>query len=279
VRNTFRFLLGNLGDFDPDQDTVPDDRLTRVDLAFREALDSRIARIHTAWEALEFHRALDLLLSFCTVDLSAVFLDVSKDRLYTFAADDPARRSAQTALWRALHDLTIAVSPALVFTAEEVWQHHPALLAECESVHLASWPQHGGATVEGDESEWEFLLEIRDAVNAAIEPLRAAKELAGTAEAEVELRVRADHLAHVQRYDAELAPFLMLASVRVVPWPEGDAELSVTDRVARVYDPRPKRTSLRKCERCWTHRDDVAPEGARAGLCGRCVTALESAGR
>ena len=279
VRNTFRFLLGNLGDFDPDQDTVPDDRLTRVDLAFREALDSRIARIHTAWEALEFHRALDLLLSFCTVDLSAVFLDVSKDRLYTFAADDPARRSAQTVLWRALHDLTIAVSPALVFTAEEVWQHHPALLAECESVHLASWPQHEGAAAEGDEIEWEFLLEIRDAVNAAIEPLRAAKELATTAEAEVDLRVRRDHLPQVQLYDVELAAFLMVANVRIDLWPEGDAELEVTDRPGRVYDVIVTKTTLAKCERCWTHRDDVALEGARAGLCGRCVTALESAGR
>ena len=90
------------------------------------------------------------------MDLSAVFLDVSKDRLYTLAPDDPARRSAQTVLWQALHDLTIAVSPALVFTAEEVWQHHPALLAECESVHLARWPERPTARPRRDE-EWEFL--------------------------------------------------------------------------------------------------------------------------
>jgi isoleucyl-tRNA synthetase len=278
VRNTFRFLLGNLGDFDPLRHAVPDERLSRVDLAFREALDSRIVRIRAAWEALEFHRAVDLLLSFCTVDLSAVFLDVAKDRLYTLAPDDPGRRSAQTVLWRALHDLTIAASPALVFTAEEVWQHHPALLVECESVHLARWPKHPGAAA-GDEIEWEFLLEIRDAVNGAIEPLRAAKQLATTLEAEVELRTRADHLAHVQLYSAELAAFLMVATVRVEPWAEGDAELSVTDRPARVYDASIGRTGLPKCERCWTYRADVAAGGPRVGLCARCAAALAAAGR
>ena len=128
VRNTFRFLLGNLGDFSPAQAAAARAAHAPWTGPSCDALRSRIVSIREAWEALEFHRALDLLLGFCTVDLSAVFLDVSKDRLYTLAPDDPARRSAQTVLWQALHDLTIAVSPALVFTAEEVWQHHPALL-------------------------------------------------------------------------------------------------------------------------------------------------------
>jgi isoleucyl-tRNA synthetase len=266
VRNTFRFLLGNLGDFDPAR-ALPRERLTAVDRAFGDALAARLARVREAWETLQFHRALDLLLGTCTVDLSAVFLDVTKDRLYTLAPDDPARRSAQTVLWQALHDLAIAVSPALVFTAEEVWQHHPALLAESESVHLAGWPQRPAASDE----EWEFLHGVRDAVNGALEPLRAAKTLASPAAAEVTITGPTATIARLRGYGAELAAFLLVARAELAEAPGAGAEAPLEVAV--------RQTALAKCERCWTHREDVAVEGARTGLCGRCVTALESAGK
>jgi isoleucyl-tRNA synthetase len=264
VRNTFRFLLGNLGDFDPSQ-VVPRERLTAVDRAFADALAARLAVVREAWRSLQFHRALDAVLGLCTVDLSAVFLDVAKDRLYTLAPDDPARRSAQTVLWQALHDLTIAISPALAFTAEEVWQHHPALLAECESVHLALWPERSAGVTD---EEWEFLHGVRDAVNATIEPLRAAKTLAGTAAAEVAIAGPEPVIARLRAYGEELATFLIVAKVELAATGPAE-ELAVTVKLtARV-----------KCERCWMHREDVAPEGSRAGLCARCVTALESTGK
>jgi isoleucyl-tRNA synthetase len=263
VRNTFRFLLGNLGDFDPAW-AVPEDRLTRVDRAFAGALAARLERIREAWQALEFHRAADLLLDFCTVDLSAVFLDAAKDRLYTLAPGDPARRSAQTVLWRALHDLAIAASPALVFTAEEVWQHHPALVAECESVHLARWPE---PAVRGDEEEWSFLAGVRAMVNGAIEPLRAAKTMATTAEAEVTVTAPTIVIGRLRPYEAELGGFLMVARTELAAGEPGQ-ELAVAAR----------RTTLSRCERCWTYRPDVGSEGPRAGLCGRCVTMLERGG-
>ncbi len=182
VRNTLRFLLGNLADFMP-ADTLPRERLTRVDRAFADHLTARVGRIRGEWTALQFHRALDQVSDLCTVDLSAVFLDVAKDRLYALAPRDPARRSAQTVLWQAFHDLTLAVSPALVFTAEEAWRSHPGAVAESESVHFAEWPKREEAGRTSDE--WLFLREVRDRVNAAIEPLRAAKALATTAEAEI----------------------------------------------------------------------------------------------
>ena len=138
-----------------------------------------------------------------------MFLDVAKDRLYTLAPGDPARRSAQTVLWQALHDLAIAASPALVFTAEEVWQTHPAWSPRRESVHLADWPARCRAGRA--EAEWELLLEVRDAVNAAIEPLRAAKTLATTTEAEVVLHAPAAMAARLARYADELAGFLIVA--------------------------------------------------------------------
>src|SRR5262245_60568692 len=156
VRNTLRFLLGNLPDFMPDA-ALPRERLTRVDRAFSDHLTARLARVRAEWTALQFHRALDQVLDLCTVDLSAVYLDVAKDRLYTLAPGDPLRRSAQTVLWQALHDLTLGISPALVFTAEEAWRSHPGLVAESESVHFAEWPQRAEAGRTSDE--WLFLRE------------------------------------------------------------------------------------------------------------------------
>jgi isoleucyl-tRNA synthetase len=242
-----------------------------VDRAFGDALAARLARIRESWETLQFHRALDAVLGLCTVDLSAVFLDVSKDRLYTLASDDPARRSAQTVLWQALHDLTIAISPALVFTADEVWQHHPALLAECESVHLARWPERPtGATDPATDDEWEFLHGVRDAVNAAIEPLRAAKTLASPAAAEIAIAGPEPVIARLRAYGDELAALLIVARVEL---PAGGAEAA--PELAVTVRP----TTLVKCERCWMHREDIAAEGERAGLCARCVTALEKAGK
>lgn len=260
VRNTFRFLLGNLNDFRPAH-AVPRARLTGVDRAFADHLAARLSHVRQDWSALAFHRAADGLLALCTVDLSAVFLDVAKDRLYTLASDAPERRSAQTVLWRALRGLTLAASPALVHTAEEVWQHHPGLLEECESVHFAEWGDLGDPAPGG--GDWEFLLAARDAVNAAIEPLRAARTLATTAEAEVVITAAPAWIERLSAWSAELAGFLLVAKAELRAGAAGAAPAVEV-----------RRTSLAKCERCWTYRDDVATDGERPGLCARCTGAL-----
>ena len=270
VRNTFRFLLGNLFDFAPAADSVPEAKLLGVDRAFLGALEQRLLDMRDSYERMEFHRALDALLNFCTVDLSAVFLDVTKDRLYTLMPGDPARRSAQTALWRALHDLCVASAPLIVFTAEEVWQSHTALAGEHESVHLADWPAARGAGAGAAESdrgdEWRLLLELREAVNAVLEPMRAAKTIASTSEAAVRIRARAAEHARLTRYAAEL-PGLLLVAEAVLEAPAAGAPAEQAFSVsATAADPR----RYRKCERCWMHRDDVSSEG----LCGRCRDAL-----
>ena len=272
IRNTFRFLLGNLADFTPAQ-ALPREQLTAVDRAFLEQLETRLARIRMDWEDLLFHKALGGVEELCTVDLSALFLDFSKDRLYTLKPDSAARRSAQTVLWHALHDLVLAVSPALVFTADEVWQHHSGLLAECESVHLATWqpPAVTGspatavaipAAPEGD-SEWAFLRTVRDTVNAAIEPLRAAKTLATTAEADVALTLPPTWVKRLAPYRDELAGFLQIARLEVREGAEGAAPAAEAVR-----------TGLTKCDRCWTFRGDVGLDAAQPGLCSRCTEAL-----
>ena len=264
VRNTFRFLLGNLHDFTPEA-ALPATRLAAVDRAFAAHLAARVARMREDYEAFLFHRVSDSLLDVCTVDLSAVFLDVAKDRLYTMAPDDPTRRSAQTVLWQALHDLCVAASPVLVFTAEEVWQSHPGLRAAAESVHLATWPEPRRETHHDGHGadDWSFLLEVRAAVNAAIEPLRAVKTLATTQEAEVTLRAAPPVVARLERFRDELVGFLLVARAEIVEDVDS-AGLTVT-----VHP-----TAFKRCDRCWTHRPDVDP----AGLCGRCREVLARLG-
>ena len=261
VRNTFRFLLGNLSDFSP-LDSVLAQRLTAVDRVFAGHLAHRVARLKSDYEQFLFHRVADGLLDLCTVDLSAVYLDVAKDRLYTLPPDHAERRSAQTVLWRALHDLAIAASPILVATSEEVWQSHQGLRTEAESVHLALWPAASVHT-DADEGAWGLLLEVRSAVNGALEPLRAAKRLATTLEAEVTLRAPAALARRLAPFRDELPGFLLVAAADVVEAP-GAAGLEIEAR----------RTDFLKCERCWTHRADVRAEGSEPRLCGRCVSAL-----
>jgi isoleucyl-tRNA synthetase len=264
VRNTLRFLLGNVSDFLPAR-AVPHDQLTRVDRAFADHLGTRMARVRAEWTALQFHRALDQALDLCTVDLSAVFLDVAKDRLYTLAPSDPARRSAQTVLWQALHDLTLAISPARVFTADEAWLSHPGLVAEAPSVHEAEWPRRdeGGRTSD----EWLFLREVRDTVNAAIEPLRAAKTLATTAEAEVTLSAPRAWTDRLAGYGEELPALLIVAAVELRPAADGAAPAIEV-----------RRTSRAKCDRCWMYRVDVGHDPSQPGLCSRCTGALAARG-
>jgi isoleucyl-tRNA synthetase len=167
-------------------------------------------------------------------------------------------------LWQALQDLVIAASPALVFTADEVWQHHPALIAAGPSVHLAQWPQRPA----GDVTEWERLVRVRDAVNAAIEPLRAAKSMASPAEADVTMAARPALLEALAPFRDELAGFLLVAriAVRAAGAGELDDEQEMAVQVSRTEWP--------KCERCWTHREDVAASGSNAGLCGKCAEAM-----
>jgi isoleucyl-tRNA synthetase len=260
IRNTFRFLLGNLHDWAPRG--AEEDHRTALDRVFEAHLAVRLARMRDDLERFAFHRVADALLDLCTVDLSSVFLDAAKDRLYTLRPADPARRSAQAVLWRALHDLAIAASPLLTFTAEEVWQSHPALTAEAESVHVTEWPVR--SVDESLAHDWEVLLEARVAANAAIEPLRAAKSLSTTLEAEVVLNGPAALIERLSAYRDELPGFLLVARVTLEVGTGGEFVATAT------------KTSLPRCDRCWTFREDVRSDPSGGNLCGRCSEALQS---
>jgi isoleucyl-tRNA synthetase len=261
LRNTFRFLLGNLHGFDPGRDALPYARLAEVD----RWLLGRLAAVHdevgAAFEAYAYHVAVHALHNFCVSDLSAFYLDVAKDRLYTLCADDPRRRSAQTAIEAAARVLVGLVAPILPHTAEEVWRHLPRRPGDPESVHLSLWPEvPAGWRDEGLAERWRGLLEARDQVARALEAARAAREINASLEAAVELRGFDPRLGE---FAADLPELLLVSAAELTP---GDAP-----------EVRVRRAPGSRCPRCWRWQTSVGEDPEYPDLCARCAGVLRRA--
>ena len=274
LRNTLRFLLGNLHDFSPSTDAIAFAAMEPLDqyiLARTATLD---AKIRKAYDDFEFHRAYHALNEYVNTDLSALYLDVLKDRLYTMAPSHPARRSAQTALWRIAEALTRLIAPILSFTADEVWPYLPEVKGREPSVHLALFPDLA-EIIPGNEAaleqQWEQLLAIREQVLARLELLRADKTIGKSLEAEVTLLVAIAHEpnAHtlLSRYESALAELFNVSKV-TVQTAEGEGELVVLA----------SRSAAPKCERCWRYVEEVGDDARFPTVCLRCADALEAIG-
>jgi len=265
LRNTLRFLLGNIHDFDPARDAVAFVAMEPLDqyiLARTAELD---AKIRSAYDDFEFHRAYHALNEFVNTDLSALYLDVLKDRLYTFAPNAPARRSAQTALWRIAEALTRLIAPILSFTADEVWEYLPKVAGREASVHLALFPDLAEivpGSEAGLEAEWVKLLEVRSQVLAKLEVLRAEKVIGKSLEAVVTLSEGSDGL--LRKYAIALPELFNVSEVELLD--SADAEISV------------RRSEKPKCERCWRYVQEVGEDGRFPTVCLRCADALEAIG-
>ena len=270
LRNTLKFLLGNLHDFTPATDAILFAKMEPLDqyiLAQTAELD---AKIRKAYDDFEFHRAYHALNEYVNTDLSALYLDVLKDRLYTFAPNHPARRSAQTALWRIAEALTRLIAPILSFTADEVWPLLPHVEGREASVHLALFPDMADI-VPGNEAkiedDWARLLEVRAQVLAQLEVLRADKVIGKSLEAVVMLSLpEASSEGTIQKYADALPELFNVSEVEIVV---GDQSL-VSLSARRSYKP--------KCERCWRYVADVASDVRYPTVCLRCAEALEAIG-
>jgi isoleucyl-tRNA synthetase len=273
LRNTLRFLLGNIHDFDPAKDAVMWSAMEPLDqyiLARTAELD---AKIRTAYDGFEFHRAYHALNEFVNSDLSALYLDVVKDRLYTLAPNSAARRSAQTALWRIAEAITKLIAPILSFTADEVWKLLPAVAGREDSVHLALFPDMAElvpGAVAGIEAEWKRLGEIRELVMLELEALRLSKSIGKSLEASVVAIVEegsrdADLLV---KYEAALAEYFNVsqATVQAVGATQGSGAVLLEVKVAEGA----------KCARCWRVVPDVGADGRWPEVCARCADALEA---
>jgi isoleucyl-tRNA synthetase len=257
IRNTFRFLLGNLADFDPDRSVGPE-AFDALDAWALVRLADTLERLRESYRRYEFHVLVHEINRFCTTDLSAFYLDVIKDRLYTLAPDDPKRRATQTVLWRLVQALVRVVAPILPFTADEVWE----LIRRAQdpvSAAFLTWPEEVPTPdLRSRANRVQVLWPVREAALAALEAARQAKAIGNTLEAELEVEAPPDLAAALAADEALALEMLMVAAIHVRP-----AEtLRVTARP----------TDLPRCERCWRHVADVSPEG----VCGRCAAALES---
>ncbi|MEO6910268.1 MAG: class I tRNA ligase family protein, partial [Edaphobacter sp.] len=274
LRNTLRFLLGNLHDFDPAIHKVAFAQMEPLDQYILARLAGLTTKIREAYDHFEFHRAYHALNEFVNTDLSALYLDVLKDRLYTFAPNHPARRSAQTALWKIAEALTRLIAPILSFTSDEVWGLLPKVEGRETSVHLARFPEIAdivpGNTTRLTE-DWAQLLAVRGEVLASLEIDRKAGKVGKGLDGAVRLLI-GDPSLH-QLLTAFEGALPELFNVSQVVLSEASREpRTVALSVATIP------VKGHKCERCWRYTEDVGNEEKYPTVCLRCAEALEAIG-
>ena len=266
IRNTARFLLANLHGFDPARDLRPLDDMVALDrwIVHRAALLQK--QIAEAYARYDFAEVVQALMNFCSVDLGSLYLDVTKDRLYTMREDSRGRRSAQSAMYRILEAFARWIAPILSFTADEIWRFLPG--ARVQNVMLAQW-YDGLAELPADAplsaGRFDQLIALREEVAKKLEPMRAAGEIGAALEAEIVISAQEPTLAWLEPLADELRFFFI----------SGD----VTVQAAGVMPPvMATPTSKPKCVRCWQHRGDVGMHSEHPELCGRCIDNIDGPG-
>jgi len=276
VRNTFRWCLANLSDFDPRRDALPAGEMQELDRWMLERTAELVARVRAAYDSYAFHRVWHPVYNFCTVDSSAVYFDILKDRLYTAAPRSRARRSAQTALYRIAHALARLLAPILCFTCEEVWEHLPDDGKKTESVHSAVFPTaedlHSGLPA-AKRHQWEKLFEVRGEVLKALERARQAKTIRGSLEARVYLRADGELGKLLTDYRGDLAALFIVSHGQVEVGHDSRRSTLPSDLPGLAIAIEPAEGT--KCERCWNYSPAVGQDSAYPTLCERCVRSIK----
>lgn len=267
IRNTARFLLGNLHGFDPARDLRPLDDMVALDRWIVHRAWELQEKIVAAYERYDFAEIVQALLNFCSVDLGSLYLDVTKDRLYTMGADSRGRRSAQSAMYRVAEAFVRWIAPILTFTADELWGYLPG--EHAGNVLFATW-YDGLAPLPADAAlspaDFEQLLALREQVAKVLEPMRANGVIGAALDAEITVAADAATAARWQPLAEELRFLFISGDVTVTP--------ATTEDIFVSAQP----TSKPKCVRCWHHRDDVGADPRHPELCGRCVSNIEGPG-
>ena len=273
-RNTFKYILGNLYDFDPQKDAVKFEDMLALDqyMLLRTAEVSE--SVQKWYDSFEFHRVYHQLHDFCAVDLSSVYFDVLKDRLYTSAPNSRPRRSAQTAVWRIGESLVRLLAPIMSFTAEEIWSFLPKVDGRPESVHLAYFPQAEEITgkisdelrVQTLRADFDSLMAVRDEALKALETVRQEKKIGSALEAVVTIHASDGLYKLLERYREEMRFLLIVSGVEIshAPGGNGNAPLRVEVNMAPG----------KKCERCWNYSVHVGESQRYPNVCERCLAAL-----
>jgi isoleucyl-tRNA synthetase len=273
IRNTSRFILGNLYDFRPETDTVPYGEMAEMDRWILHRLQEVVLRVREAYEQYQFHVVYYTLYNFCTVDLSALYLDVLKDRLYTSKAASKARRSAQTAMKEVLEAMVRLLAPILTFTAEEVWLALPSCPGKAESIHLTQFPEVNDALVQPEVAEkWKTLIAVKGEVAKAIESARQNKVLGHSLDAAVAVAASATLRPLLEKHVEDLRALLIVSDLRIVE----EREIGEPFRSAEIPGllVGVSRAKGEKCGRCWNFSGTVGANAEHPALCARCLANL-----
>ena len=263
VRNTARYILGNLFDFNPDTDMADFDTLLPIDKWALAKLNSLIDKVREAYDKYEFHIVYHSIHNFCVVDMSNFYLDVLKDRLYTEKADSPRRRAAQTAMYLILNAMTRMIAPILAYTSDEIWKFMPHSAAD-EASHVIYNEMPEKVAVDVDDSFmlfWNRIHELRDDVKKTLEPMIKEKTIKSSLEAKVTLSAGGETLEFLRQAEPELADAFIVSEVVIA---DNGAELDITAEKAEGE----------KCERCWAIRKSVGADAEHPTLCAHCCETL-----
>lgn len=271
IRNKlFRYVLSNLEGFDPARDAVAFDKLEAVDQYILRKTWSLAADVVRWYEEFAFHKIYHAVNHFVVVDLSAFYVDIVKDRLYTYGRNSKGRRAAQTALWRIGEALTRLLAPIMSFTCDEVWQYLPKIDSRPASVHLAKFPEANDVLGEGvpaedpkQQEDWSKLLAVRDQVLKALEEARNKKEIGKSLEAQVKVTASDPYYPVLERYKPDLRYAFIVSQVDLERGPSRNGSGQLAIEVAKAAG--------KECERCWNYSTRIGEDPKYPTLCERCT--------
>jgi isoleucyl-tRNA synthetase len=273
IRNTSRFILGNLYDFNPDKDAVDYDQMMEMDQWALHRLQEVIRRVTDAYERFQFHVVFYTLYNYCTVDLSALYLDVLKDRLYTNKADSAVRRSGQTAMFIILNAMTRLLAPILTFTSEEVWSSMPSWNQKEESIHLAQFPQVDEKYFDADLGDrWRAMIDAKSEIAKVIELARKEKTIGHSLDARITIAAPEKLRELISGNLEDMRSLLIVSQLEMVEEKDIDHPFKSAEIEGLVIGVGKARGS--KCERCWIYEESVGADANHPTVCARCLPNL-----
>jgi isoleucyl-tRNA synthetase len=273
IRNTSRYILGNLYDFDPGADVLPYDQMEEMDRWALHRLQEVIQRVRRAYENFEFHVVYYTIYNFCTVDLSSMYLDVSKDRLYTSKATSRERRSAQSVMYMILDAMVRLLAPILTFTAEEIWGNLPSYKDKEASVHLAQFPEVRQDRMDKALMEkWDTLIAVKGEISKAIEIARKNKVVGHSLDAMVQIAAPEKLLNLLQANDRNLKTLNIVSGLGFGTGPDGS---SYRSEILEGLEIHISKAEGKKCQRCWMYSESVGKDPEHDDICDRCAGNLE----
>lgn len=276
IRNTARFLLSNLNDFDPTKDCLPEGELLALDRWAIHATQELQEKIVAAYDRFHFQHIYQLIHNFCTVEMGSFYLDIIKDRQYTSCTSGSPRRSSQTAMYHILEAFVRWLAPILSFTAEEIWQHMPGTRED--SIFLSQWYDNFPVlTAQEEEVEyWGWLMQVRDEVNKVLEERRNSGDIGSALDADVFLYGENAVYEKLSKLGDELRFVLITSGAQALPSSERNGEAKDTE-VEGLW-VKVAVSSHQKCERCWQRCEDVGADAEHKTICGRCVSNIAGNG-